>query len=141
MTRSLPIALLATLAALAVGTPAAQAASFIKFDGVEGRSEATKGHKGEIELLSWSYGPATTNGGGAGKASLVVTLENASPELQRTLAEGNRLDRVAIRSGNGASYTTYELKDVLITGYQTSGHGLPAPSGTGKTLTAVLLGR
>ena len=136
MTRSLPIALLATLAALAVGTPAAQAASFIKFDGVEGRSEATKGHKGEIELLSWSYGPATTNGGGAGKASLVVTLENASPELQRTLAVGNRLDRVAIRSGDGATY-----KDVLITGYQTSGHGLPAPSGTGKTLTAVLLGR
>lgn len=136
MTRSLPIALLATLAALAVGTPAAQAASFIKFDGVEGRSEAAKGHKGEIELLSWSYGPATTNGGGAGKASLVVTLENASPELQRTLAEGNRLDRVAIRSGDGATY-----KDVLITGYQTSGHGLPAPSGTGKTLTAVLLGR
>ena len=70
----------------------------IKFDGVEG--EAThKDHKGEIELLSWSWevtqtaGAATGGGSGRGKATpgeFVIShvYDKASPVLAKHCAAG-----------------------------------------------------
>ena len=42
--------------------------SHIKFDGVEGES-THKDHKGEIEVLSWSWGVQQPSGAGAGGGS------------------------------------------------------------------------
>ena len=48
--------------------------AFLKLDGIDGESQ-DKEHKGEIDILSWSWGGASTasfnlgGGGASGKAS------------------------------------------------------------------------
>ena len=47
--------------------------SHLKFDGVEGES-THKDHKGEIEVLSWTWGvtqPANSSGGGTGRGKAI----------------------------------------------------------------------
>jgi type VI secretion system secreted protein Hcp len=69
----------------------------IKFDGVEG--EAThQDHKGEIELLSWTWGlsnAAMSAGGGSGKGkanaqemTVSYVYNKASPVLAKKCAQG-----------------------------------------------------
>ena len=64
---------------------------FLKIDGIEGESTDGK-HKGEIDLLSWSWGEtqsgahAAGGGGGAGKVSMqdfhfTMTVNKATPKL------------------------------------------------------------
>lgn len=66
---------IALASALCVPAVAAQFDYFLKIDGVDGESTADKGHKNEIEILSWSWGasqPASAHHGGgmgAGKVS------------------------------------------------------------------------
>ena len=70
----------------------------IKFDGVEGES-THQDHKGEIEVLSWTWGVSNASGvvsgggSGRGKASpgefhLTHTYDKASPVLAKKCAQG-----------------------------------------------------
>jgi len=105
----------------------------IKFDGVDG--EAThKDHKGEIEVLSWSWGvsnaPGTTGGGsGKGKASpgdmqLTHLYDKASPVLAKNCASGKHFKQAVItcrKSGEGQKdFLKITMKEVFISSVQPS---------------------
>lgn len=100
----------------------------IKFDGVEG--EAThKDHKGEIEVLAWSWG--VTNeahgfGGGSGKAKAEPGVlkfshyyDKSSPVLAKKCAQGVHFPSVKLtarKAGEGQKvYLTIALKEAYIT--------------------------
>ena len=106
----------------------------IKFDGVEG--EAThKDHKGEIELLSWSWevtqtaGAATGGGSGRGKATpgeFVIShvYDKASPVLAKHCAAGKHFKDAKLtarKAGEGQkAFLVVTLKEVFITGVSPS---------------------
>ena len=100
----------------------------IKFDGVEGES-AHKDHKGEIEVLSWSWGvsnmssAATGGGSGKGKASgqdlhFMHFYDKASPVLAKKCAQGVHFKEVVItsrKSGEGQKdFLKVTMKEVFI---------------------------
>jgi type VI secretion system secreted protein Hcp len=101
---------------------------FAKIGDIKGESLDAK-HKGEIELLSWSWGvtnPAkiTGSGGGAGKASFhdlsfTHKIDKASPLLLRGCATGEHLKEATIthrKAGKGQQeYLIIKMNDVLIT--------------------------
>src|SRR5574343_1188103 len=100
----------------------------IKFDGVEG--EAThQDHKGEIEVLSWSWNVSNASGiagGGSGKGKanpgdLVFThkYDRASPILAKKCASGTHFPTVVLtarKSGEGQKdFFKITMKEVFIT--------------------------
>jgi type VI secretion system secreted protein Hcp len=100
----------------------------IKFDGVEG--EAThQDHKGEIEVLSWSWNVSNASGiagGGSGKGKanpgdLVFThkYDKASPILAKKCASGTHFPSVVLtarKSGEGQKdFFKITMKEVFIT--------------------------
>lgn len=101
----------------------------IKFDGVDGES-ASKDHKGEIEVLSWSWGlssavPPVGGGGGAGRAipeqfTFTHLYDKASPVLASLAATGRHVKQAfltARRAGEGQKdFLKVTLSNVLITG-------------------------
>lgn len=106
----------------------------IKFDGVEG--EAThKDHKGEIEVLSWSWGVTNAGqsvGGGSGKGKanpgdlhLTHVYDKASPVLAKHCATGKHFKTVTLtarKAGEGQKdFLKVTLKEVFITSVQPSG--------------------
>lgn len=106
----------------------------IKFDGVEG--EAThKDHKGEIELLSWSWevrqGTAASGGGsGRGKAEagpFVIHhyVDKASPALFKHCASGKHFATVVLtcrKAGEGQKdHLKYTMKEVVVVSLATRG--------------------
>jgi type VI secretion system secreted protein Hcp len=118
---------------------------FLKVDGVQGESEDAK-HKGEIELLSFSWGetnssghPGSGGGGaGAGKVAiqdlhLVKRLDKASPALFLACANGKHLSSAVLtvrKAGKGQQeYLVIKLTDVMVSSYQTGGsaHEAEAP--------------
>ncbi len=118
----------------------------IKFDGVEG--EAThKDHKGEIELLSWTWGvsnAASLSGGGSGKGkangsdfNIVHRYDKASPVLAKKCAEGAHFKEVVLtarKAGEGQKdFLKCTLKEVYITSVQ------PASSGDGSIVENVAM--
>jgi type VI secretion system secreted protein Hcp len=114
---------------LAAAVPAHAADVFIKIEGIKGESADAK-HKGEIDVLSWSWGAAqssaTTARGGmaAGKAganALLITkiIDASSPVLIQTILQGKRIPSVVLtvrRSGGKepAEVIKIQLKDVLV---------------------------
>jgi type VI secretion system secreted protein Hcp len=115
---------------------------FLKIDGISGESTDSK-HKGEIEVLSWSWGethptPPTPGGGGsAGKVEMTdlhvsARLTKASPQLLLACASGKHLKSAVLtgRRGGGKSQTeflTFSLTDVLVSSFQTGGTTADAP--------------
>ncbi|WP_088281359.1 type VI secretion system tube protein Hcp [Ideonella sp. A 288] len=108
----------------------------IKFDGVDG--EATHAdHKGEIEILSWTWGVSNVNaggtsGGGSGKGkatpndfNFLHTYDKASPILAKKCAQGVHFPSVVLtarKSGEGQKdFLKITLKEVFITSVQPSG--------------------
>ena len=111
----------------------------IKFDGVEG--EAThKDHKGEIEVLSWSWGLSAPEhaggggggggGGGAGRATpgqftFTHLYDKASPVLASLAAAGRHVKQAFLTSrhaGEGQKdFLKVTMKDVTITGVEQIG--------------------
>lgn len=108
----------------------------IKFDGVDG--EATHAdHKGEIEILSWTWGVSNVNaggtsGGGSGKGkatpndfNFLHTYDKASPILSKKCAQGVHFPTVVLtarKSGEGQKdFLKITLKEVFITSVQPSG--------------------
>lgn len=106
---------------------------FLKLDGIPGESQGHK-HKGEIEVLSYSWGisnqaPSSGGGGGAGKPvvqdfTIVKQLDAASPKLMEACCRGEHLGNamVTLVSKEGQQdYFKIKMSDVLISSYQTSG--------------------
>ncbi len=108
----------------------------IKFDGVEGES-AHKDHKGEISVLSWSWGVANssmTSGGGSGKGKAVPqdfnfthAYDKASPVLSKKCAQGAHFKEVAFtarKAGEGQKdFLKCTMKEVFITSVNPGGGG------------------
>jgi type VI secretion system secreted protein Hcp len=109
---------------------------FLKFDPkIEGESTDSK-HKGEIEVLSFSWGVSNMSslgagsGGGSGKSSpqaLTITkkLDKASPKLYQMVAQGDHFKTAVITlrksGGTQQEYAVVTLETVYPTGYQVSG--------------------
>jgi type VI secretion system secreted protein Hcp len=108
--------------------------SHIKFDGVDGES-THKDHKGEIEVLSWSWGVSNASqvaGGGSGKGkaspgefNIVHRYDKASPVLAKQCASGKHFPSVVLtarKSGEGQKdFLKVTMKEVFIASVQPSG--------------------
>lgn len=106
---------------------------FIKFDGVDGvDGESThQDHKGEIEVLSWSWGlsaPEHAGSGGGGRVGRATPgqftfthlYDKASPVLASLAAAGRHVKQAFLtsrRAGDGQKdFLKVTMTDVLITG-------------------------
>ncbi len=106
----------------------------IKFDGVEGES-THEAHKGEVAVLSWSWGVSNAShgaGGGSGKGKatpgdlhLTHLYDKASPILAKKCAQGVHFPSVVItsrKSGEGQKdFLKITMKEVFITSVQPAG--------------------
>jgi type VI secretion system secreted protein Hcp len=106
---------------------------FLKLDGIDGESSDHK-HKGEIEILSFSWGvsqqtSSTGGGGGAGKVqvsdfSIVKQMGSASPQLMEKCCSGEHIPDVTITLVNKETKQTFyviKLQDCLISSFNTGG--------------------
>ena len=106
----------------------------IKFDGVEGESTHTD-HKGEIEVLSWSWGVSNNSGfaagGGSGRGKaqpqdfhFTHHYDKASPVLAKKCAQGVHFPTVVItarKSGEGQKdFFKITMKEVFISSVSNS---------------------
>jgi type VI secretion system secreted protein Hcp len=104
---------------------------FLKLDGISGESKDSK-HKGEIEVLSFSFGETqsrpsgTGGGGGSGKVkmsefSFTARTTKASPQLFLSCAQGKHLKEavLTVRKAGGSQqeYLIIKLNDVLVSAY------------------------
>jgi len=107
----------------------------IKFDGVEGES-SHKDHKGEIEILAWSWGvnqaSSANSGGGSGKGKanaqdfhFTHRYDKASPVLAKHCVSGKHFGSMKLtarKAGEGQKdYLVITLKEVFITSTQPGG--------------------
>ena len=114
---------------------------FLRLDGIPGESVDAK-HKGEIDVLSWSWGEsqeiAATPGGGSGAGKVAMTdlhvsanLSKASPQLLLACAAGKHIKSAVLtgrKAGKGQQeYLTFSLSDVLVSGYQTGASEAEVP--------------
>jgi type VI secretion system secreted protein Hcp len=103
---------------------------FAKLGDIKGESLDDK-HKGEIEVLSYSWGVTYAGslgagtGGGAGKAtfrdlSIVHKIDKASPVLMQACATGTHIKEATIthrKAGKGQQeYLVIKMNDIIITG-------------------------
>jgi type VI secretion system secreted protein Hcp len=108
----------------------------LKIDGVDGES-AHKDHKGEIHVLSWSWGvsqPSSSGiGGGAGKGKAVPSslqwthsYDKASPVLAKQCASGKHFPTAIMtvrKAGEGQQdFLKITMKKVLVTGVKPGGN-------------------
>ena len=132
----------------------ADAAAYIKFDGIDGESK-DKDHDKWIDILSIDWGAHKPGGGATGQSrrrgSVVVEdlsfakeLDKASPKLQEKCLMGEIIPKLEIEltrpvtDANGETrevvYLKYELKNVLITSTRfhyeagTAGNADPVPT-------------
>lgn len=108
--------------------------SFLKLDGVQGESMDER-HKGEIEILSFSWGATQTaagagGGGGAGKVQVsdfnfVSNISRASPVMMQKCCTGEHLKQgvLSVRKAGGTQqdYLIVKLSDCLISSYSAGG--------------------
>ena len=108
---------------------------FLKIKGIEGES-TDKGHKNEIDLLSWSWGESQSGshgaggGGGAGKVnmndfSFVMRVNKASPKLLLACAGGDHIDEALLTCRKAGKtqqeYLKIKFGELLISSFQTGG--------------------
>jgi type VI secretion system secreted protein Hcp len=108
---------------------------FIKIGGIPGESKDSK-HKGEIELVSFSWGATNPlaggvgGGGGAGKVQIqdfnfTKRTDKASPKLFLACAKGEHIKEAVLvaRKAGGAPQEFLKIRfdEVVISSYQTGG--------------------
>ena len=108
---------------------------FLKLGDIKGESKDAA-HKGEIDVLSWSWGVSQTGtmgvggGGGAGKAnfndlSIMHAVDKASPVLMAKCASGEHIKEAVLvsrKAGKGQQeYLIIKMNDILVTSVQPSG--------------------
>jgi type VI secretion system secreted protein Hcp len=110
---------------------------FVKIGDIKGESRDDK-HKGEIDVLAWSWGMSQTGsghvGGGAGTGkvqvndlSLTKYMDMATPDLMLACCNGKHYPeaKLTVRKAgeNPLEYIVITMSDVIITGVQTGGSG------------------
>ena len=110
---------------------------FAKIGNIKGESLDSK-HKGEVEVLSWSWGVAQSGtmahggGGGQGKATFhdfnfTHHIDKASPVLLKACATGEHIKEATItvrKAGKGQQeFLIIKMNDVIITSVDLSGTG------------------
>lgn len=111
----------------------AQVDYFLKLDGVDGETLDAK-HKGQIEVLSWSWGATNPSkpgqGHGIGKGTVQdinfsMAFNKASPVVAKKLMQGVHFPTAVLycRKAGGVQqeYLIITLKEVFITGFHTTG--------------------
>lgn len=113
----------------------AQTDYFLKLEGIEGESQDSK-HKGEIEILSWSWGETNAGGhtGGAGHGAGKVSMQDfnfamhaskASPKLLQFCASGEHIKKATLtcrRAGKEQQeYLVIAFTDCIVSSFQTGG--------------------
>ncbi|SRR5712691_9657080 len=108
---------------------------FLKLDGIDGESSDAK-HKGEIDLMSWSWGATQSGtmeyggGGGAGKVKMhdfhfVMRHSKASPKLMLACASGEHIKSGILTCRKAGKEQQEFLKivfsDLLVSSFQTGG--------------------
>ncbi|MCO6456058.1 MAG: type VI secretion system tube protein Hcp [Pirellulaceae bacterium] len=111
---------------------------FLNIEGEIGGESQDKTHKGEIDVLAWSWGMSQSGsfhaggGGGAGKAnfqdiSVTKWIDKSSPILMLYCANGDHFAKAVLtvrKAGkNPLEYLLVEMKDVLVTAVSTGGSG------------------
>jgi type VI secretion system secreted protein Hcp len=125
--------------------------AFLKLDGIKGESMDAK-HKGEIDIMSFSWGLTQTGthgvggGGGAGKVnvqdiSITKKVDSASPLLFLNCASGTHIKEgtLVVRKAGGTQleYLKIKLTDVLVSSYEPygeTGATGAAPAGSAANL-------
>lgn len=119
-------------------------AAYIKFDGVDGEAQ-DKDHSGWSDLVSFSQGISQVGGGTTGPTrrrgdvilddiTAVKELDKSSPKIAEGVCLGKIFPKVEIdvtastSEAGRVTYYRYELKNVMVTSYNVSGHaeGVPA---------------
>jgi type VI secretion system secreted protein Hcp len=111
--------------------------AFLKIDGIEGESSDSK-HKGEIEVLSFSWNVSHPAQGGRAKLTafqIVKVLDKASPLLFEACCTGDHISEALFtaRKAGGEKFEFLKIKmsDVIITSVSpagSSGGDLPMES-------------
>jgi len=130
------------------GTGSTEGSMFIQITGIDG--EATDDtHKDWIEVLSYSFSMADPGAGATGTTRrrgdvvledivLVKEVDKSSPKLMEKCAKGEVIASLVIdvcRTGEGGSttYYKYELENVMVTSFHSSGsteEGVPVETVT-----------
>ena len=115
----------------------AEAAAYLKFDGVDGEATDAK-HKEWIEVLSFSQsihrGDSGSSAGfsaGAVFEDIVITkeLDKSSPKLAESVATGKHIPKVEFElTSSAGTYYKYELTNVMVTSYSISGDADERPT-------------
>ena len=110
---------------------------FAKIGDIKGESPDDK-HKGEIEVLSWSWGVTQSGtmafggGGGEGKASFhdfnfTHHVDKASPVLMKACATGEHIKEATItvrKAGKGQQeFLIIKMNDIIVTSVAPGGSG------------------
>lgn len=110
---------------------------FLQLDGIKGESQDSK-HKGEIEVLSFSWGMSQTGAGhhgtgsGTGKVDIAdITfqkyIDKSSPSIMTACATGGHIakGKLTVRKAGGTplDYVTLDMEKIFVSSYQTSGTG------------------
>jgi type VI secretion system secreted protein Hcp len=109
---------------------------FLKLGDIKGESQDDK-HKGEIDLMSFSFGvrqpggsAAVGSGGGVGKAQFhefefTKRIDASSAKLMLACASGQHFPEVTLScrraGGTQAEYLKIKFEQVLVSGYETGG--------------------
>ncbi|MCW3055278.1 MAG: hypothetical protein JWN14_4448 [Chthonomonadales bacterium] len=117
--------------------------AFLKIDGIKGES-TDKGHSGEIEIESFSWGvsaPTSNTGGGAGVGKVVFSdltivkvVDTASPALFSTADSGKLLPAVQLTCRKAGEkqqeFLVVKLTDATVSSYREGGnrHGGEFPT-------------
>ncbi|MBN9670371.1 Hcp family type VI secretion system effector [Roseibium aggregatum] len=111
---------------------------FLKLDGINGEAQ-DKSHKGEIDVLSWSWNATQSgtthmgSGSGSGKAffgdlSITKYVDKSSPVLLQHVSTGKHIKSgtMYVRKAAGDNpleYIKLEMKDIIVTSIGTGGSG------------------
>jgi len=110
---------------------------FIKIGTIKGESQDSK-HKGEIDVLAWSWGASNAGsahqggGQGAGKVnvqdlSFTKYVDKATPDLLLNCCNGKHIDKAVLvvrKAGEQPlEYMTITMQDLIITSVSTGGSG------------------
>lgn len=134
--------LAAFVVASGMALPASAAVdAYLKIGDIKGESMDAE-HSGDIEVLSWSFG--ASQGGmmmgrpsmmgsqqppppGPGAMTITKSYDKASPKLLEACARGQHIPKAVLsvrKTGGGQQqYLTYELENVMISGYSMSSGG------------------
>lgn len=110
---------------------------FLKLDKIGGESQ-DDGHKGEIDVLAWSWGMSQSGnmhlggGGGSGKVaiqdiSITKYVDKASATLMKYCSHGDHIGEamLTVRKAGGKplEYIKIKMTDVLVSSISTGGSG------------------